>query len=181
MGLMNTRLSTITYSHMYFFHQQFIIVRSSELNEFKTLTRLHACLTGMGNLLSLLSTRLLCSLHERESWKVCHPWGEGGTRYIPGWGGAARPLILWPCLRQISLIFLPCLRQNFDSTFLPAFLRVTGNPLFCKLLNNRLPGHCYNRLKVAVTSFVAFLLIYVPNQWKFNVPGINAKVNGSQY
>ena len=33
--------------------------------------------------------------------------------------------------------------------------------------------------KVAVTrSCVAFLLC---NQWKFNVPGINAKVNGSQY
>ena len=40
--------------------------------------------------------------------------GGGGTRYIPGWGGAARPLIPWPCLRQISLIFLPCLRQNSD-------------------------------------------------------------------
>ena len=35
------------------------------------------------------------------------------------------------------------------------------------------------RLKVAVTrSCVAFLLC---NQWRFNVPGINAKVNGSQY
>ena len=33
--------------------------------------------------------------------------------------------------------------------------------------------------RVAVTrSCVAFLLC---NQWKFNVPGINAKVNGSQY
>ena len=40
--------------------------------------------------------------------------GGGGTRYIPGWGGAARPLISWPCLRQISLIFQPCLRQNSD-------------------------------------------------------------------
>ena len=38
----------------------------------------------------------------------------GGTWYIPGWGGAARSLIPWPCLRQISLIFLPCLRQNSD-------------------------------------------------------------------
>ena len=38
----------------------------------------------------------------------------GGTSYIPGWGGAARPLIPWPFLRQISLIFLPCLRQNSD-------------------------------------------------------------------
>ena len=38
----------------------------------------------------------------------------GGTRYIPGWGGAPRTLIPWPCLRQISLIFLPCLRQNSD-------------------------------------------------------------------
>ena len=34
----------------------------------------------------------------------------GGTRYILGWGGAARPLIPWPCLRQKSLIFLPCFR-----------------------------------------------------------------------
>ena len=34
--------------------------------------------------------------------------------YILGWGGAARPLIPWPCLRQISLIFLPCIRQNCD-------------------------------------------------------------------
>ena len=40
--------------------------------------------------------------------------GGGGTRYIPGWGGAARPLIPLPCLRQISLIFLPYLRQNSD-------------------------------------------------------------------
>ena len=48
----------------------------------------------------------------------------------------------------------------------PPFLGVTGNPLFCKLINNRLPGYCYNRLKVAVTSCVAFLL---SNQWKFNV------------
>ena len=38
----------------------------------------------------------------------------GGTRYILGWGGAARPLISWPCLRQKSLIFLPCSRQNSD-------------------------------------------------------------------
>ena len=38
----------------------------------------------------------------------------GGTRYTLGWGGAARPLIPWPCLRQISLIFLPCSRQNSD-------------------------------------------------------------------
>ena len=30
---------------------------------------------------------------------------RGGTRYILAWGGAARPLIPWPCLRQISLIF----------------------------------------------------------------------------
>ena len=40
--------------------------------------------------------------------------GRGGTRSIIGWGSAARPLIPWPCLRQISLIFLPCLRQNSD-------------------------------------------------------------------
>ena len=40
--------------------------------------------------------------------------GAGGTRYILGWGGAARPLIPWPCLRQKSLISLPCLRQNSD-------------------------------------------------------------------
>ena len=39
---------------------------------------------------------------------------RGGTRYILGRGGAARPLIPWPCLRQISLIFLPCLRQDCD-------------------------------------------------------------------
>ena len=38
----------------------------------------------------------------------------GATPYIPGWGGAVRPLIPWPCLRQISLIFRPCLRQNSD-------------------------------------------------------------------
>ena len=37
----------------------------------------------------------------------------------------------------------------------------------------------FKTFKVAVTrSCVAFLLC---NQWKFNVPGINAKVNGSQY
>ena len=37
----------------------------------------------------------------------------------------------------------------------------------------------FKAFKVAVTrSCVAFLL---SNQWKFNVPGINAKVNGSQY
>ena len=40
--------------------------------------------------------------------------GRGGTRYILGWGGAARHLIPWPCLRQKSLIFLPYLRQNSD-------------------------------------------------------------------
>ena len=40
--------------------------------------------------------------------------GGGGTRYILGWGGAARLLIPWPCLRQKSLIFLPYLRQNSD-------------------------------------------------------------------
>ena len=39
---------------------------------------------------------------------------RGGTPYILGWGGAARPLIPWPCIRQKSLIFLPCLRQNSD-------------------------------------------------------------------
>ena len=33
-------------------------------------------------------------------------------------------------------------------------------------------------LRHAVTSCVAFLLC---NQWEFNVPGIHAKVNGSQY
>ena len=38
----------------------------------------------------------------------------GGTRYILGWGGAVRPLIPRLCLRQKSLIFLPCLRQNSD-------------------------------------------------------------------
>ena len=37
----------------------------------------------------------------------------------------------------------------------------------------------FKTFKVMVTrSCVAFLLC---NQWKFNVPGINAKVNGSQY
>ena len=37
----------------------------------------------------------------------------------------------------------------------------------------------FKTFKVAVTrSCVALLLC---NQWKFNVPGINAKVNGSQY
>ena len=40
--------------------------------------------------------------------------GPGGTRYILGWGGAPRPLIPSPCLKQKSLIFLPCLRQNSD-------------------------------------------------------------------
>ena len=39
------------------------------------------------------------------------PRGGGGSRYILGWGGAARPLIPWACLRQKSLIFLPCLRH----------------------------------------------------------------------
>ena len=39
---------------------------------------------------------------------------RGGTRYILGWGGAAWPLIPWPCLRKKSLIFLPCLRKNSD-------------------------------------------------------------------
>ena len=37
----------------------------------------------------------------------------------------------------------------------------------------------FKTFKVAITrSCVAFLLC---NQWKFIVPGINAKVNGSQY
>ena len=46
-------------------------------------------------------------------WASRPPPG-GGTRYIPGWGGAARPLIPWPCLRQVSLIFrflIPFLRH----------------------------------------------------------------------
>ena len=82
------------------------------------------------------------------------PPPEGGTRYILGWGGAARPLIPWPCLRQISLIFLPCLRQ----------------------LRFLIPFKTFK--VVATRSCVALLLC---NQWKFNLPGINAKVNGSQY
>ena len=44
---------------------------------------------------------------------------RGGTRYILGWGCAARPLIPWLCLRQKSLIFLPCLsRQNSNFWYL---------------------------------------------------------------
>ena len=78
----------------------------------------------------------------------------------------------------VLVLRLFLLIKVYHPPFLPAFLGVTGNPLFCKLINNRLPGYCYNRLKVAVTSCVAFLLC---NQWKFNVPGINAKINGSQY
>ena len=39
--------------------------------------------------------------------------GGGGTRYIRGWGGAARPLIPLPCLRQTEFRFLiPCLSQR---------------------------------------------------------------------
>ena len=46
---------------------------------------------------------------------LAFPLGGGGdTWYIPQWGDAARPLIPWTCLRQISLIFQPCLRQNSD-------------------------------------------------------------------
>ena len=83
-------------------------------------------------------------------------------------------------LRVVVLVLkLFLLIKVYHPPFLPAFLGVTGNPLFCKLINNRLPGYyCYNRLKDAVTSCVGFLLC---NQWKFYVPGINAIVNGSQY
>ena len=44
-------------------------------------------------------TQLPQSYHE-NSWTsmVSYPGGGGGTRYILGWGGAARPLIPWPCL-----------------------------------------------------------------------------------
>ena len=91
----------------------------------------------------------------RNGRSITAAGGGGGYSIYSWWGGAARPLIPWPRLRQTSLIFLPCLRQNC----------VFWYPV--------------KTFKVAVTrSCVAFLLC---NQWKFNVPGINAKVNGSQY
>ena len=81
----------------------------------------------------------------------------GGTRYIPGWGGAARPLIPLPCqFKTIIADFITLFKTKFR--FLIPYLR--------------------RRLKVAVTNCVAFLLC---NEWKFNVPGINAKANGSQF
>ena len=54
--------------------------------------------------------------------KSCIDRPEGMVaRYILGWGGAARPLMPGPWLRQISLIFLPGVRQN--SEFLIPCLR----------------------------------------------------------
>ena len=60
------------------------------------------------------TARVICYAMLMRSDK---PETPGGTRYILGWGGAARPHIPWPCLRQISLIFPSCLRQNSDSWY----------------------------------------------------------------
>ena len=47
-------------------------------------------------------------------------------------------------LRVVVLVLqLFLLIKVHHPPFLPAFLGVTGNPLFCKLINNRLPGFCY--------------------------------------
>ena len=104
--------------------------------------------------------------------------------------------VLLFCLRLISLIcisyFFVCDFFFFNLRFLffvcvfflicvffflfafPFFVCVF---FFCLCLT--LLGHRTKTFKVAVTrSCVALLLC---NQWKFNVPGINAKVNGSQY
>ena len=59
----------------------------------------------------LCSFSFKISLQRAQHVHIC---ARGGTRCILGWGGAARLLISWPCVRQKSLIFLPCLRQNFD-------------------------------------------------------------------
>ena len=70
--------------------------------------------------------------------------GGGGTRYILGWGGAALPLIPWPCLRQKSLIFLPCLGQNSD--FLMPSLRHSYNISAGSLSSkNRVMGSCLRK------------------------------------
>ena len=55
---------------------------------------------------------------------TCVNLEPGGTRYILGRGGAEKPLIPWPCLRQKSLIFLPCLRH------------LTRNHTLCKTIIN---------------------------------------------
>ena len=58
---------------------------------------------------------------------------RGGTRYILGWGCAARPLIPWLCLRQKSLIFLPCLsRQNSDFWYRKSSIKPPGGLIFFK-------------------------------------------------
>ena len=55
------------------------------------------------------------------------PGGGGGYSIYPWWGGAAQPLIPWPRFRQISLIFLPCLRQlRFLIPCLRAWLHEPG-------------------------------------------------------
>ena len=54
---------------------------------------------------------------ENDSKQSDEIQAPGGTQYILGWGGAARPLIPWPFLRQKSLIFLPCLRQKYRKTY----------------------------------------------------------------
>ena len=38
---------------------------------------------------------------------------RGSSRYVLGWGGAARPLIPWPCLRQKSQIFPTLFKTEF--------------------------------------------------------------------
>ena len=63
----------------------------------------------------------------KQSDEIQTPAG-GGTRYILGWGGAARLLIPRPCLRQKSLIFLPCLRQKYRKTY-PGWPHVPIKPL----------------------------------------------------
>ena len=58
-----------------------------------------------------------------------------GNRYILGWGGAVRPLIPWPCLRQKSLIFLPCFKTEFRF-LIPCLRHLTRNHNLCETISN---------------------------------------------
>ena len=79
--------------------------------------------------------------------------GGGGGNSIYPWVRRCGPAPHTLTLFKTNITDFPTLFQIFDTLFMT--------------------------FKVAVTRRrVAFLLC---NQWKFNVPGINAKVNGIQY
>ena len=56
--------------------------------------------------------------NKKNIWETCYDiiWGRG-TRYIPEWGGAARPLKPWHCLwEKIVRFFIPSSRHRANKT-----------------------------------------------------------------